>query len=210
MRIRLDYHLATYDKIYFRVIDFLKIALPVIGVGLIIAMFVLSRDQVSQAVLPFDKNKFELELAKQQINQLYYSGQTVAGDELALSAQAAAESLEGQDKLEMKSVSATVKTKNGLEITMIAQFGEYSYSEKLLKMSGSVLISSSTGYQLSTPVLLVSTDGTYIQGNGPVEGFTPMGKIQAGKIEIKRENTNSPMQLWFSEKVMIDYDPKKI
>jgi hypothetical protein len=37
-----------------------------------------------------------------------------------------------------------------------------------------------------------------------------MGKIQAGKIEIKRENTNSPMQLWFSEKVMIDYEPKKI
>jgi hypothetical protein len=37
-----------------------------------------------------------------------------------------------------------------------------------------------------------------------------MGKIQAGKIEIKRENKNSPMQLWFSEKVMIDYEPKKI
>ena len=202
--------MATYDKIYFRVINFLKIALPVIGVGLIIAMFILSRDQVSKAVLPFDKNKFEHELAKQQINQLYYSGQTDAGDELALSAQAAAESLEGQDKLEMKSVSATVKTKYGLEINATAQFGEYWYSEKLLKMSGSVLISSSTGYQLSTPALLVSTDGTYIRGVGPVEGFSPMGKIQAGKIEIKRENANAPMQLWFSEKVMIDYEPKEI
>jgi lipopolysaccharide export system protein LptC len=202
--------LATYDKIYFRVINFLKIALPVIGVGLIIAMFILSRDQVSKAVLPFDKNKFEHELAKQQINQLYYSGQTDAGDELALSAQAAAESLEGQDKLEMKSVSATVKTKYGLEINATAQFGEYLYSEKLLKMSGSVLISSSTGYQLSTPALLVSTDGTYIRGVGPVEGFSPMGKIQAGKIEIKRENANAPMQLWFSEKVTIDYEPKEI
>ena len=202
--------MATYDRIYFRVINFLKIALPVIGVGLIIAMFILSRDQVSKAVLPFDKNKFEHELAKQQINQLYYSGQTDAGDELALSAQAAAESLEGQDKLEMKSVSATVKTKYGLEINATALFGEYLYSEKLLKMSGSVLISSSTGYQLSTPALLVSTDGTYIRGVGPVEGFSPMGKIQAGKIEIKRENANAPMQLWFSEKVMIDYEPKDI
>ena len=202
--------MAIYDKIYFRVINFLKIALPVVGVGLIIAMFILSRDQVSKAVLPFDKNKFEHELAKQQINQLYYSGQTDAGDELALSAQAAAESLEGQDKLEMKSVSATVKTKYGLEINATALFGEYLYSEKLLKMSGSVLISSSTGYQLSTPALLVSTDGTYIRGEGPVEGFSPMGKIQAGKIEIKRENANGPMQLWFSEKVMIDYKPKEI
>ena len=194
--------MAIYDKIYFRVINFLKIALPVIGVGLIIAMFILSRDQVSKAVLPFDKNKFEHELAKPQIND--------AGDELALSAQAAVESLEGQDKLEMKSVSATVKTKYGLEINATAQFGEYLYSEKLLKMSGSVLISSSTGYQLSTPALLVSTDGTYIRGVGPVEGFSPMGKIQAGKIEIKRENANAPMQLWFSEKVMIDYEPKEI
>ena len=202
--------MAIYDKIYFRVINFLKIALPVVGVGLIIAMFILSRDQVSKAVLPLDKNKFEHELAKQQINQLYYSGQTDAGDELALSAQAAAESLEGQDKLEMKSVSATVKTKYGIEINATAQFGEYSYSEKLLKMSGSVLISSSTGYQLSTPALLVSTDGTYILGVGPVEGFSPMGKIQAGKIEIKRESANAPMQLWFSEKVMIDYEPKEI
>ena len=202
--------MAIYDKIYFRVINFLKIALPVIGVGLIIAMFILSRDQVSKAVLPLDKNKFEHELAKQQINQLYYSGQTDAGDELALSAQAAAESLEGQGKLEMKSVSATVKTKYGLEINATAQFAEYSYSDKLLKMSGSVLISSSTGYQLSTPALLVSTDGTYIRGVGPVEGFSPMGKIQAGKIEIKRESANAPMQLWFSEKVMIDYEPKEI
>ena len=48
------------------------------------------------------------------------------------------------------------------------------------------------------------------QGVGPVEGFSPMGKIQAGKIEIKRENSNAPMQLWFSEKVMIDYEPKEI
>ena len=79
MHIRLDKHLAIYDKIYFRVINFLKIALPVIGVGLILAMFILSRDQVSKAVLPLDKNKFEHELAKQQINQLYYSGQTDAG-----------------------------------------------------------------------------------------------------------------------------------
>ena len=201
--------MAIYDKIYFRVINLLKIALPVIGVGLIIAMFILSRDQVSKAVLPLE-NKFEHELAKQQINQLYYSGQTDAGDELALSAQAAAESLEWKDKLEMKSVSATVKTKYGLEINATAQFGEYSYSEKLLKMSGSVLISSSTGYQLSTPALLVSTDGTYIKGVGPVKGFSPMGKIQAGKMEIKRESANAPMQLWFSEKVMIDYEPKEI
>jgi lipopolysaccharide export system protein LptC len=202
--------LATYDKIYFSVINILKIALPAIGVSLIIAMFILSRDQVSKAALPFDTNKFEHELVKQQINQFYYSGQTDAGDELALSAQVAGEGLKGQDKLEMKSVSATVKTKFGLEINAIAEFGEYSYSEKLLKMTGSVLISSSTGYQLSTPILLVSTDGTYIRGNGPVEGFSPMGKIKAGKIEIKRENANAPMQLWLSEKVMIDYEPKEI
>ena len=51
--------------------NFLKIALPLLGVSLIIAMFVLSRDQAAQAVLPFDKNEFAEELAKQKINKLY-------------------------------------------------------------------------------------------------------------------------------------------
>ena len=63
-----------------------------------IAMFVLSRDQTAQAVLPFDKNQFADELSKQQINQLYYSGQTDAGDELALSAQSAVEGFDGQGR----------------------------------------------------------------------------------------------------------------
>ena len=140
--------MATYDIIYFRVINFLKIALPFFGVSLIVAMFVLSRDQASQAVLPFDKNEFAEELAKQQINKLYYSG--------------------------------------------------------------SVLISSSSGYRLSAPELRISTDGTYIFGEGPVEGLTPLGKIYAGKMEIKRKAPKSPMQLWFSDRVLVDYLPEKI
>ena len=122
-----------------------------------IAMFVLSRDQTAQAVLPFDKNQFADELAKQQINRLYYSGQTGAGDELALSAQSAVEGFDGQKMLEMRTVSASFKGKNGLEIEATAQFGQYLYSEKLLKMTGAVLISSSSGYNLSSPELRIST-----------------------------------------------------
>ena len=177
------------------------------GVSLIISMFVLSRDQASQAVLPFDKNEFAEELAKQQINKLYYSGQTDAGDELSLSAHSA---VEGQKMLEMKTVSAKVKSKNGLEIEATAQFGQYLYAENLFKMSGSVLISSSSGYRLSAPELRISTDGTYIFGEGPVEGLTPLGKIYAGKMEIKRKTPKSPMQLWFSDRVLVDYLPEKI
>ncbi len=175
-----------------------------------VAMFVLSRDQTAQAVLPLDKNQFADELAKQQINQLYYSGQTDSGDELALSAKSAVEGFEGQQILEMKTVTASVKGKNGLEIEATAQFGQYLYSEKLLKMTGSVLISSSSGYKLSSPELHISTDGTYIFGKGPIEGLSPMGKINAGKMEIKRKNAKAPMRLWFSEKVIIDYEPSEI
>jgi len=175
-----------------------------------IAMFVLSRDQTAQAVLPFDKNQFADELAKQQINQLYYSGQTDAGDELALSAQSAVEGFDGQRLIEMRTVSASMKGKNGLEIEATAQFGQYLYSEKLLKMTGSVLISSSSGYRLSSPELLISTDGAYIFGEGPIEGLSPMGKIYAGKMEIKRKNSAAQMQLWFGEKVVFDYEPGEI
>ena len=180
------------------------------GVSLIIAMFLLSRDQAAQAVLPFDNNEFAEELAKQQINKLYYSGQTDAGDELSLSAQSAVEGFEGQKVLEMKTVSAKVKSINGLEIEATAQFGRYLYSENLLKMSGSVLISSSSGYRLSAPELFISTDGTYIFGEGPVEGMSPMGKIYAGKMEIKRKTPQAPIQVWFSDRVLVDYLPEKI
>ena len=175
-----------------------------------IAMFVLSRDQTAQAVLPFDKNQFADELAKQQINQFYYSGQTDAGDELALSAQSAVESFGGQKMIEMRTVSASVKGKNGLEIEVTAQYGQYLYSEKLLKMTGSVLISSSSGYNLSSPELRISTDGTYIFGEGPIEGLSPMGKIYAGRMEITRKNAKAPMQVWFGEKVVLDYEPSEI
>ena len=202
--------MATYDIIYFRVINFLKIALPFFGVGLIIAMFLLSRDQAAQAVLPFDKNEFAEELAKQKINKLYYSGQSDAGDELSLSAQSVVEGFEGQKVLEMKTVSAMVKSKNGLEIKATAQFGQYLYSENLLKMSGAGLISSSSGYRLSAPELRISADGTYIFGEGPVEGLFPMGKILAGKMEIKRRSPQAPMQVWFSDTVLVDYLPEKI
>jgi len=72
------------------------------------------------------------------------------------------------------------------------------------------LISSSSGYKLSSPEFLISTDGTYIFGEGPIEGLSPMGKIYAGKMEIKRKNDKAPMQLWFSEKVVLDYEPNEI
>ena len=94
-----------------------------------------------------------------------------------MSAQSAVEGFEGQKVLEMKTVSAKVKSINGLEIEAKAQFGRYLYSENLLKMSGSVLISSSSGYRLSAPELHISTDGTYIFGECPVECLSHMGKI---------------------------------
>ena len=101
-------------------------------------------------------------------------------------------------------------TVNGLEIEATAQFGQYLYSEKLLKMTGAVLISSSSGYNLSSPELRISTDGTYIFGEGPIEGLSPMGKINAGKMEIMRKNAKAPMQLWFGGKVVLDYEPSEI
>ena len=77
-------------------------------------------------------------------------------------------------------------------------------------MTGTVLISSSSGYKLSSPELRISTDGTYIFGEGPIEGLSPMGKIYAGKMEIKRKNSAAQMQLWFGEKVVFDYEPGEI
>ena len=37
-----------------------------------------------------------------------------------------------------------------------------------------------------------------------------MGKIYAGKMEIKRKNAKAPMQVWFEEKVVLDYEPSEI
>ena len=49
-----------------------------------------------------------------------------------------------------------------------------------------------------------------LQSGLVVQGLSPMGKIHAGKMEIKRKTPQAPIQVWFSDRVLVDYLPEKI
>jgi lipopolysaccharide export system protein LptC len=191
---------------YSRLVAWLKVLLPLMALVLLSTLFLLSRNIVPIASLPFADTEIDERLRGQQITTPFFSGTTDSGDRVVISAGKMATRSELGN--EADNFSAQIDLTSGTRINLTADSGQFDMSRNASTFEGNVLIFTSSGYYIKSDELIGEFDELSLVSPGPVVGTGPFGTVDAGQMRLRRDGADSNAHLLFTNGVKLVYTPK--
>jgi len=188
---------------YSRLIGWLKILLPLSALGLLSTIFLVSEKTNPIASIPFTKNDIEDRLYGQQVTEPFFSGTTREGDQLTFSA-SAVQLGQGLDN-RTDDLSVQIKLASGTSVFLSSNIGKFDIKKSLLTLQGDVVISTSTGYVITTDKLITDLDEFSIETTSAISGKSPIGTLNAGKMRLDRILNTENVHLNFTNGVKLLY-----
>jgi lipopolysaccharide export system protein LptC len=191
---------------YSRLVAFLKVLLPLAALGILSTLFLLSRSVDPTTTLPFGEAEMSERLAEERITAPYFSGTTDGGDQIIITAVSARP--EGQGRLaRADGMTAQIDLVGGARITLQAASGTFDPANDLARFAGNVEITTTTGYRLTTEALETGIKSLSARTDGPITGDSPLGQLQAGRMELTTDPETQDAQLLFKDGIKLVYDP---
>jgi len=199
--------MAAFDNIHSRLVFWLKILLPLAALAILSTLFLISRRIDTDGVLPYAHVDVK-ELARdQRLTQPEYSGVTKDGTAFSLRAGIARPLADAGGAAQ--DVTATFETKDGLVLGLGADSAQVDTGAGLVSLDGNVMLSTSTGYNMSAIALTASLDATQMKSDGAVTATAPFGNLDAGGMVISRDATGKDgYVLVFNRGVKLLYLPQ--
>lgn len=201
--------MARADNAYSRLVNWLKVLLPLTALAILSTLFLLSRKIDPTQAIPFATVDVDALIREPRINAPNYSGVTEDGTALRLTAESAR-----PDPMNLARVSAVVlharfDTPDGVHTEITADAGSIDGSAGLLVLQGGVSVVSSLGYRVSTDRITAAIDRTRLETDGAVTAAGPFGTLAAGQMLLTQASDGSGSYvLVFKGGVKLLYDPK--
>ena len=192
---------------YSQIIAWLKILLPLTALGLLSTLFLLSRTIDPVADMPFADDEIEEKLRGQQVTAPFFSGTTEDGDQVSITA-ATMSTLSELDNA-VTDMSAQIDLVSGTRVVLFSDSGLFDVKGGASTLEGNVVITTSTGYRLTTDRLDAEFDTLVVESPGPIVGTGPLGDLDAGKMRFERREGEENAHLIFTNGVKLVYDPNK-
>ncbi|MEP5631369.1 MAG: hypothetical protein ABJP79_05750 [Tateyamaria sp.] len=191
---------------YSRLVALLKVLLPLMALLLLSTLFILSRNVDPVATLPFADTEIVERLQGQQVTGPVFSGATDGGDMIMVSASRM--STRGGSKNNAEDFSAQIDLKSGAQILLSSDEGQFDLTSNVSQLVGNVVITTSTGYKVTSDALEADFDELALQSPGPVTGTGPIGTLNAGMLHLRRGTGDTNTHLIFTNGVKLVYTPQ--
>lgn len=170
---------------YSRSILVLKLALPLGALGLLSTLFLVSRDiDPSRAISNAAVDVTEL-AREPRISGANYAGVTDDGAALTIRAATARADPDGQLRLTMTDMNATLETPDGQTTEIRAGLGRLDRGAGQVMWERDVQITAPHGYALQTDQLSGLLDNTRLWSDGDLRVAGPVGQITAGQFSLE-------------------------
>ncbi len=177
---------------YSRVVGWLKIILPLIALGILSTLFLLSQSRDPERAIPYSDVDVR-ELAREsRIGRPAFSGVTKDGTTFSVAASAARPDPEREGLIRAEGVEASLEIRGGLLTDITARAGSVDTDSDTLSLTGDVRISTSTGYRIATERLDLGLDVTWMESPQTVTAAAPFGTLTAGRLRLRPEGCGGP------------------
>ncbi|MFV2001752.1 MAG: hypothetical protein ACC619_02105 [Paracoccaceae bacterium] len=204
--------MAGYNDAYSRLILWLKIALPLIALSILSTLFLIS--EAIDPSLPIRFANVDVqELAREQIiGGPTFSGVTIDGAAITVSAASARPQLNGAPGLSANELFATIRLPDGINIDMSAKIGSIDSVANVSVLAGDVVVQASSGYRIQTDRIVANLYETSLISPGAITASGPLGQISAGQMVLRQSSrTDGPASydLVFNNGVKLIYTPRQ-
>lgn len=196
------------DGLRSRVITWLKILLPLTALALLSTLFLLSRTVDPTKSIPISRADLESRTDSQQITEPSFAGATEEGHLVAFVATNARVDPEQPGRVIAQSMSARIDLIRGARINITSVIGTVDDIQGVAILEGDVVLTSSTGYRVTTEMLTTSMREIAAESDGPISGNGPPGKLDAGKMTLSSDSQTGDVHLLFTNGVKLIYDPR--
>lgn len=189
-------------------VGLLKVLLPLAALAILSTLFLLSRVIDSEAVIPFADKEIQDRLRDQQVTGPIYYGTTADGDEISFAAETLI-TVPGQTGAnEAEDITVTMGLSSGTNIVLTAARGTVDIAANLVDLAGDVVITTTTGYQINSELLITQMSTLDVTSPGQVAAVGPFGVLDAGAMTLNAGKEGNPTQLLFTNGVKLVYNPK--
>ncbi len=189
-----------------RIVALLKVLLPLMAIGILSTLFLLSRSVDPTATIPFAEREMADRLRGQQITAPFFSGITDRGDEIIVTACLARPGGIGTPA-EATDLEARIIMIDGVRMTLIADTGKVELADNLATFAGNVEITSTSGFIVRTDLLNTALNEVSSDSPGTITGTGPIGDFSAGRMQIREISDGGPLHMVFNDGVKLIYDP---
>ena len=196
--------MAAFQISYSNTVFYLKLTLVFLGLFALVLIFLSAKKLEPSSEIPFAKDMDFATLDDGLTNPIY-SSMTNSGDELRIAADQII-STDQKDTALIKSAILRIFSESGSNIFLTSDMALINNGEKSLTFSKNVILKTNDKMEITAPKIFTSLDKTLIQADGPIKGFFGKSNIQAGQLDISKENNSAHLVISFTKGVKMVYD----
>lgn len=197
--------MGVYSNRHTRWVALLKVILPLIALGILSTVFLLSGEGEESTATPFSQMEID-EIAREgRISNPTYSGIARDGSVVTLSARLVRQ--DAETATEADSTIASVEPPDGGRYDLSADAAEIEQGVRRARLTGDVSVRTETGYRLRSDRIDVDLETAEIISPGPVNGQGPAVDLDAGAMRLGLENQSRVLS--FTDGVRLVYDPSQ-
>lgn len=169
---------------YSQVVSYVKIVLPIIAIGILSTLFLLSRTPDPERAIPFANVDLEELAREQRLGSPRYAGTTNAGREVVVVAETAAP-VDGQlDLISVDTLDARIELDDTRFVDITSLQGVINLETNIADLTTDVEVADSTGYTLDTENLLVNFREFAMSSPTDVVVEGPGFHLEAGSMDL--------------------------
>lgn len=200
--------MSRTDESYTHFIGFLKITLPLAALALMSTVFLFARAPTTDSVIPYAEIE---EIAREpRLSGAQMSGVSNDGAIIEIKArEARPNSGPNGDLTTAETLSAAIRTAEGILIEIRAGAGEINNVDRTARLTGLARLDTSNGYQMETSALNADLTSGRIISDGALEIQAPYGLLTAGQLIIETPEGADGQRMIFQNGVRLVYTPQQ-
>ena len=196
--------MPTLKISYSNTVFYLKLTLVFLGLFALVLIFLSAKKLDPSTEIPFAKD-IDFATLDDGLTKPIYSSMTNSGDELRISADQII-STEEKDTALIKSAVLRVFSDSGSSLFLSSDKALLNKGKKNLIFSKNVILRTDDKMEITAPEIFVALDETLLKADGPVKGLYGGSNIEAGQLDIFREDKSSNPVISFTKGVKMVYN----
>ncbi|MEE4331852.1 MAG: hypothetical protein V2J10_13365 [Wenzhouxiangella sp.] len=169
---------------YSRLVGTLKVVLPLVALGMLSTLFLLSEPPDPERALPYAEVDVAQLAREQRLSAPRFAGVLGTGREITLVAEAAAPDFETTDVIVTDNVSGEIALGADGTLMIDARAGRIDVARRIADLSGDVVAEVTQGYRLFSQAVALQLGELGMTAPGEVEILGPGLSLTAGAMDL--------------------------
>ena len=182
--------MASFDNGYSHFVAWMKIVLPLLALGILSTLFLVSQTFNSGDAPILDNVPVSDMGRDQKISGPSVSGVSDDGSAYTITAKSAKPNFGADKGITAQNITAVVDSVDGTTYTVTAPSGLVDSKADMGKLEDGVVVETSKGTQIKTDSITSDLAMSQVTSGGTITGAGPFGNFTAGKMVMTQQRTN--------------------